>query len=368
MEPGGIRLFTKDLIESVRDAAGRMEREGALSREALSYIYELGLFKLFVPEEYGGRMAPLPEALRVFEEASRVEGNFGWAVTIGSGGGYFASCLPPETAAAVYSDARAVIAGSGSPTGRAKRVEGGYVVSGSWKYCSGSTYATTFTATALVEGGDPADAAALAFALRPEQVEIVPDWRAFGLKATASHSIRAIEAFVPDSHAFRVDKNDRRNEAAYRVPFLPFAESSFAAVAIGIARHLLEEASAAAEANREAWSKGGGARFESVAGRIRRAEERLTQQAHRYYDAARQAWDAHLRDVATDVDWAALGRESKAAAAEAMRAGRNVFPYLGIGALMEDAAVNRIWRDLQTACQHTLLVDFQADFEEAAAE
>ncbi len=350
--------FTNERVEAVRETAGAMERQGGLSEIALSLLYEMGLFKLFVPQEYGGRMEPLPEALRLFEAASRVEGSFGWAATIGSGGGYFAACLPPEVAASIYSDPRAVIAGSGLPTGRAVRVEGGYVLNGSWKYCSGSTYATTFTATAIVESGGTGEPEALAFALRPEQAEIVPDWRSFGLRATASHTIAAKDAFVPDSRAFRVDRNDRRSEPVYSVPFRPFAESSFAAVAIGIARHLLEEAVATAEGSRDAWSKGGAARYGAVAARIRRAETRLDERAAGYYEAVERAWTRHVRGDALEADWAAVGRESKAAADEALRTGQDVFRSLGIGALMEDAAVNRIWRDLQTACQHTLLIDF----------
>jgi len=360
-ETGGIRLsteFTIARIEAVRASAAAMDRSGELSEAALALLYDLRLLKLFVPEEYGGRMEELPEALRLFEAASRVEGSLGWAATIGSGGGYFAACLPPDVAATVYSDPRAVIAGSGSPTGRAVRVEGGYRLSGSWKYCSGSTYATTFTATAIVEGGGAPAPDVLAFALRPEQVRIVPDWRSFGLRATASHSIVAEDAFVPDSHAFRVDRNDRRSEPVYSVPFRPFAESSFAAVAIGIARHLFEEAGTIAEASRDAWSKSGAARCEAVASRIRRAGERLDARAGRYYEAVERAWARHTRGYASEADWADVGRESKAAADEAVRAGQDVFRSLGIGALMEDAPVNRIWRDLQTACQHTLLIDF----------
>jgi alkylation response protein AidB-like acyl-CoA dehydrogenase len=357
----GIRLdrgFTKERIEAVRASAAEMDRSGEMSEAALALLYDLRLLKLFVPEEFGGRMEALPEALRLFEAASRVEGSLGWAATIGSGGGYFAACLPPEVSAAIYSDPRAVIAGSGSPTGRAVRVEGGYRLSGSWKYCSGSTYATTFTATAIVEGGEAAELEVLAFALRPEQAEIVPDWRSFGLRATASHTIVAKDAFVPDSHAFRVDRNDRRSEPVYSVPFRPFAESSFAAVAIGIARHLFEEAGRIAEASRDAWSKSGAARYEAVSTRIRRAGERLDERAARYYEAVERAWARHSRGDASEADWADVGLKSKAAADEAVRAGQDVFRYLGIGALMEDAPINRIWRDLQTACQHTLLIDF----------
>ena len=354
-------MFGEHRIDALREASRHWEAAGVIDGEALSFIYEEKLFKLFVPEAYGGRMEPLPAALRLFEAASRVDGSFGWAVTIGSGGGFFAACLPPSSAEQVFADPKAVIAGSGAPTGTAVRVDGGYVVSGSWAYCSGAPYATTFTAVAGIAGEDDA----LAFAMRPDQIEIVPTWRAFGLKATASHTIVAKDAFVPDAFAFRVDETPYRDEPIYRVPFLPFAECSFAAVATGVARRLLEEAERWTEANAERWSAGGKPRLAFVRERLGEAASALDAHAAQYYGAVERAWALHAgNEAGADGDasaaWTEAGRRSKLAAAAALRAGSVLFPMLGIGVVMEDHPVNRAWRDLQTACQHTLLVDYGA--------
>ncbi|HZG87725.1 acyl-CoA dehydrogenase [Paenibacillus sp.] len=358
-------MFGEQRSAALRDASRRWEAAGVIDGEALSFIYEEKLFKLFVPEVYGGRMEPLPAALRLFEAAARLDGSFGWAVTIGSGGGFFAACLPPSSAERVFADPKSVIAGSGSPTGTAVRVDGGYIVNGSWAFCSGAPYATTFTAVAAVAGEDDA----LAFAFRPDQVDIVPTWRAFGLKATASHTIVAKDAFVPDAFAFRVDETPYRDEPIYRVPFLPFAESSFAAVAVGVARRLLEEAERWTDACADRWSAGGKTRLAFVRERLREAAAELDAQAERYYAAVERAWERHVGIGGSgganeagggggDDAWAEAGRRSKLAAAASLRAGAELFPILGIGVVMEDHPVNRAWRDLQTACQHTLLVDY----------
>ncbi|MDG0809682.1 acyl-CoA dehydrogenase family protein [Cohnella rhizosphaerae] len=128
-----------------------IERDGRLPQDILERIYEERLFKLFVPEALGGRMTPLPDAARIFEQAAYADGSFGWLVTIGSGGGFFAATLPEETAETLFADPRAVIAGSGHPTGVAKAVPGGYRVNGGWKYCSGAGYASFYTANCIVE-------------------------------------------------------------------------------------------------------------------------------------------------------------------------------------------------------------------------
>ena len=38
-------------------------------------------------------MAGLPEAVRIFEQASFIDGSFGWAVTIGAGGGFYVNMI-----------------------------------------------------------------------------------------------------------------------------------------------------------------------------------------------------------------------------------------------------------------------------------
>lgn len=353
-------MFSKEIEDRIRRSAESMERNGVLDDTALSVMYEQGLFKLFVPESFGGRMVSLPEAVRAFEDASRIDGSFGWAAAIGSGGGYFAACLEPGTAQEVFSRADAVIAGSGAPTGEAKRVPGGYHVSGRWRYCSGAPYATTFTAVAIADGGE-----ALAFALRPEQVEIVADWRAFGLKATASHTIKVHDAFVEDARTFRADRCEYRNEPIYRVPFLPFAECSFAAVAIGIGKNLLEEAERMLETSQVFTSAEKGEQAAFMAARLASSEERMNDAACRFHDAVERAWGLHLADEAGETEeaaeaaWIEVGRSSKAAAAAALRAGQRLLPYLGLSAMMENQPINRIWRDLQTACQHKLLIDYE---------
>ena len=127
--------------------------------------------------------------------------------------------MTPEVSRRVFAHREAVIAGDGMPTGTARQVEGGYIVNGGWKYCGGSTYATTFTANAVIEpastvqnatdvpNADQDESHIRSFILNPDQIEILEDWNAFGLRATASHTISTVEAFVPVEMTFSLRKS-----------------------------------------------------------------------------------------------------------------------------------------------------------------
>lgn len=356
-----VTFFNDETVKAVREQSIQSDRTGVPMRLMLDTIYEQGLFKLFVPEALGGRMCSLPDALRIYEEASRIDGNFGWLITIGAGGGFFAPFIEPPVSERMFAPRDAVIAGSGTAGGTAKRVEGGYVASGRWKFCSGSTHATVFTANCIVEeeGARPdGNPEVRSFVFWPDQVHIVRDWNAFGLKATESHTIEVTEAFVPEEMTFSIFSDHYYyDHPVYRYPFLQFAQATFAAVAAGIGRHFFEEAREVLRQKREAWQ--GADRYEFVRQTVERHEERLRHSVAEFYDTLNASWTKHAAgDELSDEELQRVSRQCHQTARAALQGAQSVFPYMGIGAVMEDAPINRIWRDLHTACQHSLLVPF----------
>lgn len=353
--------FNEEMIQTIRNQSKTMEHSGQLTPDVLDAIYEKKLFKLFVPLELGGNMTALPEALRIFERAAWIDGSFGWLVNIGSGGAYFLSVISPSTSKALFTNKKAVIAGSGYPSGKAKRVEGGYIVSGEWKYCSGAPHATIFTATCTIESeAEREDPEVRSFILMPEEVHIISDWHAFGLKATASHSIRARDVFVPEERSFALTDNDAYyHEPIYTYPFVQFAQTSFAAVAIGIGKHFLQEATSIAKHNQQAWSSSQPDRFAFVMRKIRHAEKLFEKTVAHFYETVETSWEKHVNDRPLSQDeQEQISRSCKETTRVALHCAQSIFPYLGMHAIMEDTVINRTWRDLHTACQNVLVVPF----------
>jgi len=353
-------LFPEADIRWIRNRLLEIDRTCAPDPAVLDYCYERRLFKLFVPDALGGRMTPLPEALRWFEEASRVDGSFGWLVTIGSGGGYFAAYMEPDAAKQVFADRHAVIAGSGMPTGTARRTDGGYRVSGRWKYCSGSTFATTFTANAIVETGEPAsgDAPSIrAFIFRPQQVNIVRDWDAFGMKGTESHTIVVEDAFVPEGMTFNLEERKAyAEEPVYRYPFVSFAETSFAAVCIGLAGRFLDEAETRIRDRLQSHPE----RLDFVSLLARRSRDALNRRSDAFYDTVNRSWELHVRESGLPSEMQErVSSVCKAVTRQAVASCETLFPYLGMAGLFERDPLNRVFRDLHTAAQHAMLVPYR---------
>ncbi len=237
----------EELAPSLRASAGEAERLARLPEPVATALAQCGLFRLWVPKSAGGLELSLPEALQVYEAAARIDGSIGWAVMIGSGGGLFAAYLGEAVARSIYERPDAVIAGSGAPDGRAERVSGGYRATGHWRYASGASYATTFTANCLVTDGGlqvlAADGSPLirAMAFDVSQVKILRAWDTSGMRGTGSDDFEAHEAFVPEARTFSVFTDQPRETGSlYRLPFGVLTELPVACVALGIARHVLD--------------------------------------------------------------------------------------------------------------------------------
>ncbi|WP_373231883.1 acyl-CoA dehydrogenase [Cohnella sp.] len=345
------------IVCEVRENANNKDNAGTLTPQILAYMYEAKLFKLFVPKDLEGLMLPLPEALRVFERAAWIDGSFGWLVTIGSGGGFFSATLPPEVSPLLFGHAKAVVAGSGHPNGIARRVEGGYEVSGQWKYCSGSTYASLFTANGRIEGEPGTEPEIRSFAFLPEQVTVIPDWNSFGLKATESHSISVKKAFVPTERTFNIMSVPHYDDPIFRYPFLPFAQTSFTAVCLGICRHFLEEARSFAALRQEEWTQTRPLRIAALLHILEEQEAYFEAAASRFYETVERTWaDFVSSGQLPEQDEREVGRCSQEAASVSLSCAHAIFPQLGMAALMEDSLINRIWRDLHTVTQHSVLV------------
>lgn len=349
--------FDLQMINSIRNGAKTNERTGELASEILEYIYERRLFKVFVPKELGGDMKDLPDALKIFEEASRIDSSFGWLVTIGAGGGFFVPSLSKETSREIFLEKDAVIAGSGQATGKAVKADGGYFVTGNWRYCSGALHATAYTANCVIEDPDgQEDGKIRSVAFTPEQVNIIKDWNTIGLKGTGSHSIAAKNVFVPDERTFSIfEKISYMDEPLYSFPFLQFSQASFAAIIIGISRHFFEEAGKMIAEKAAGWDIIP-ARSQLAMEQVKTAQKGFYDMVEEFYDEVEKIWGKHMAgETITAEEEHELSSKCIDTAAKGRDTVNGVFPYLGMDVVKEGNSILSIWKDINTASQHLLL-------------
>jgi alkylation response protein AidB-like acyl-CoA dehydrogenase len=205
----------------IREVAGAAEKLGRLHPYMLALVYERQWFRALVPKRYGGQALPLPAMVRLEEGLSWADGALGWTVTLCSGAGWFAGFFHSSSFSGLFGDPGMCLAGSGTASGRAEEVDGGYRVNGRWGYASGAAHATAFTANCvLYKNGEPqmqgggGDGLARGetggsplvrpFLFLREEVNVDNDWNAVGLVATGSHGFSVRELWVPAERAFLI--------------------------------------------------------------------------------------------------------------------------------------------------------------------
>jgi indole-3-acetate monooxygenase len=331
--PGGV-------AGRVRKVAAAAEKLGRLHPEMLVLAYEHQWFRALVPKRYGGLSLPLPAMVRLEEGLSWADGSLGWTVTLCSGAGWFAGFFPFSSFPALFEDPGLCLAGSGTASGRADLVHGGYRVSGRWAYASGAAHATAFTANCVIyEDGlpimDGAGPLVRPFLFLREEVAVDQDWNAVGLVATGSHGFVVKDLVVPAGRAFRIAAEAAfDDDPLYRYPFMPLAEATLAANSSGMARHFLD---CCAEMGV------GGPDLEAAS--LALEERRMI-----FYRELDHSWEQGSRGLEEGVS-----RVSRELAATALYWVDKLYPKSGLGAARVDSEINRVWRDLHTASQHPLL-------------
>jgi alkylation response protein AidB-like acyl-CoA dehydrogenase len=334
---------------------GEAEQLARLPAAIYGPLLDEGFFRLWIPLANDGLELPLPDALRIYEAAAAIDGSVGWAVMIGAGGGMFAAWLPSQGAQELFGPPQAVVAGSGSPSGLAERVSGGYRVRGAWRFASGAHYASVFTAACVVTaGGTPVQTAAgvplvRAMSIAPADVRILDTWDPIGMRGTGSHDFEVHTAFVPEHHSFSVLTDAARETGPlYQLPFNVLTELPVSAVGLGIARHALREFAQTLPAHVAA-----GAGSPAVSMRFAQAQAALEQAAAVVGSLAQEAWQTVSQGAKLNAAQLARITASCCVSQERLRqALGELASVAGMRAIDRRSNFSRAWRDLQSLGAH----------------
>jgi alkylation response protein AidB-like acyl-CoA dehydrogenase len=347
----------KTITDRIREAASEAERLGKLHNTQLDAIYQQKWFNMYVPHEYGGLDWPLPKILRTEESLASADGSTAWVVTLCSGAAWFIGFLDPELAKEVFKNDKVCFAGSGAVTGTANENASGFEVNGYWKYASGSHHATVFTANChLQKNGQPlyhADGSPVvrAFLFKRDEVTIHKTWNSMGMIATGSHAFEVKELQVLRNRSFVIDAAQAKlDRPLYKYPFLQLAETTLAVNLSGMAVRFLElcfELFAARNGN--------GSQKQDLLQRLAASQAKLNEYRHQFYTHSDAAWEALVEHA--HIPEPLLAEVSKASHTLAHRSRELVdelYPYCGLAAADLATEINRVWRNLHTAGQHSL--------------
>jgi len=229
----------------------RMKMHGAseVSSKIINQIHEERLLQIWVPKRYGGLGLRLNQGLKLLFDWSKIDGSLGWMLTLCSGANFFSRNLKPNIAKELFSNPKTCFGGSGMVGGTAeKQTDGTFLINGLWHFATGAPHLSHFTLNArLTENGNPlldesGNELIRSFVISKNQVEIIPNWKSMGMKATGTYSFKVENIKVTEDYSFIYDEFFT-GDAIDKIPFRVFADLTLLVNYLGMAAHFSEEAS-----------------------------------------------------------------------------------------------------------------------------
>src|ERR1700681_1466076 len=116
-----------------------------------------GVFRMAMPQAWGGPELDFLSQMRVIEELSIADASAGWCANIGVDGGYMTAYIDQTVAREMYTDIDSVTAVTFAPPGRAVETRNGFTVNGRWPFASGcQTQGGLFAPLIILYGNWPA--------------------------------------------------------------------------------------------------------------------------------------------------------------------------------------------------------------------
>ena len=239
----------RDLVAA---EAAASERDRTLTAALVEEMWASGLMSSFNPVEAGGVEPSFAEMIETWIEMAWQDGSFGWIGIANLPSSFAAACYLPDEGFAEVFTANAnhvTMGGQFFPNGQGVAVDGGYRVSGSWSFGSGTGHAEYVCAGffPMVDGQPvmaPGGLPEMHVAVIPRDEIIFKDgWHVQGLKGTGSYDYAVEDVFVPASRTFPLFSHtpNRGGSPATRMGLMPVTAAGHASWALGVAKSMLDD-------------------------------------------------------------------------------------------------------------------------------
>lgn len=354
------------LIKIIQARRDEFQQKSHVPRDVIDAMKRAGVFRASTPRCFGGDALPPPAFLRMVERIGTADGSAAWVAAFGSANTYIAA-LPLDTQAAIYANGPDQVYGGGLyPIQQAQRVEGGWKVSGRWRFASGCMGADWLSVgIGSLDPNHPAGRP-LAAVLPAAQVKIVENWEVVGMQGTGSHDLVLDGVFVSDDWTFVRGGEGEVDEPLYHYPAVGLQSQVHAAVNLGLARAALDQM----------LEIGGGGRVTQQGSRLAdrayfrmdlaRATAALESARAFFYDAANAVWAEVRQGRQPSTELVARIRLS---ATHAAHTGADVvqraYKTAGMSAIFSSHRLQWILRDALVVTQHATLSE--ATYDSAGA-
>ena len=349
-------------VDVIRDNAAKADKDGKPTRTQLTQLYEQNFFNLLAPAIYGGLQLGLPEALQTLEKLSWADGSIGWLTARGVIAGWAGGFVNAEVGKELLTGDKVHVTGTNEVSGVAEKTKTGYNVTGHWKHVAGIAEASAFIAhCTIMENGavikdEAHKAQVLSFILLKDELTLTV-CGSMGLASAGCHDVEVNNLKVPANRAFIMTAEHAVASARlYQYPYLQLSEAVLAATVSGMATNLTELCIAMLNDMKD--NNGAPLMNDNmVQDTIEKHTQKMNDARVKLYYAAELTWQACVnQQTIKDTILYKVSAAAQDLTRKARECADAILPFCGITVMDKGSEINRVWRDLHTASQDSLLV------------
>jgi len=231
----------RPLLSTIAARSGVADERRMLPAETLGELIDAGVLRMLQPKRYGGAEAHPSEFFEVVRLLAGACGSTGWVASVLGVHPWHVALFAEAAQDDVFgTNPDSVVCSAYAPVGRLTPVAGGYELTGSWSFSSGSDHADWALLGALlpVAGGQSEFVTAL---VPREDFRVHDVWDVVGLRGTGSNDVIVDRAVVPEHRtlfqreqsALRGPGQDVNAGPLYRMPFASVFTSAVTAPVLG---------------------------------------------------------------------------------------------------------------------------------------
>lgn len=342
----------RTLIPVLEAAGPRIDAARELPADVVQVMHANQMFRLLLPRSVGGVELDPATYIQAVEAIAMGDGSTAWCMNQASGCSMSAAYLPPEAAHTVFGHPNDVLAwGQARGRAHATKVPGGWRVTGTWLFASGSRHSTWLGGHVpdTLQDGSAVERSML-FPRAEAKIDDV--WQVVGLRGTGSDTYSVDDLFVPDVYSIVRDRAEfcREPGTLFRFTTRNMYASGFGAVGLGIARAMLEAFVRMASEKKPHSSEA--MRDNNVShALIGRSDARLKAARALLLDVLSRTYDAvALRPMTLD-ERVAIRQASTFAIMESREVVNALWHEAGATAIFDSQPFERRFRDINTVSQ-----------------
>ena len=236
------------LVPTLRERAPQAEELRRIPDDSIRDLHASGLFRMLQPKRVGGSELSYEAIVELTAIIGRGCGSTAWVLANLANHHWMLALWPRKAQDEIWGTSPDTLVGSALmfPAGHAERAQGGFKLSGHWKFSSGIDACGWCMLGGIVASAEGELPEYHVFLVPKADYKVIDTWHVAGLRGTGSKDVEVSDVFIPAYRALSVnamkggDTPGGETAALYRLPVFDMFPYVVAGAALGIAQGAIE--------------------------------------------------------------------------------------------------------------------------------